>query len=216
MLTKYLSRIFLPPIENVIWQRPENGRNLYLTFDDGPQPYVTPAVLEILNSAKIPAVFFLSGMQLEKYEKDLPKLDYNSHEIANHGFSHTPCNLQSTLQVVREIEKTDHLIKRIFNRSTRLFRPPYGIWDGGLEKALKEQHKTMILWSLLSNDFKWPVSKILDFLAVHIEPGDIIVFHDSEQSSSTIVKVLPEFIDLALKMDFQFKSLHPLNGFGKS
>ncbi len=204
MVTKFLSRLFLRPMENILWQLDDNEQKLYLTFDDGPFPEVTDNVLNILASQNVPATFFLSGIQLEMQKDRSRKLDYGIHEIGNHGYFHAPWNLKSQKTLTEEIERTDKLIQKFFERKPRLYRPPYGLWGQAVEAVLQQPGKKMVLWSLLSRDYKWPVSRVLDYLSGNLESGDIIVFHDSGQSRSTVTEALPRFIDDAHARGFHF------------
>jgi len=177
---------------------------IFLTFDDGPCPAVTMGVLEILNHYKIPALFFLTGLHIQENQTQLKNLPFAAHRLGNHGFFHEPIIFKSVSRLVNELRQTDELIQKFFNKHTIYFRPPYGIWGPQLSLALRSNPKRLVLWSLLANDFKWPADRIYDHLIKAVEPGDIIVFHDSEQAGKRVLEVLPRFIDYCLQNRFEF------------
>jgi peptidoglycan/xylan/chitin deacetylase (PgdA/CDA1 family) len=207
MVYKKLAGLFLRSMPGVIWRKNSQNQRLVLTFDDGPDPAVTPRILEMLDRFKIPAVFFLSGARIEKNSKELTHINYGPHIIGNHGYRHCPFIGSSSSKYRKDIKKTDDLIRKYFRRDTIFFRPPYGIWGPGLEKVLESKQKKLVLWSLMANDFKWPPQKVYNFLCDNLEKGDIIVFHDGEKYQETVLDVLPRFIEHCLSRNFRFEGL---------
>ncbi len=205
ILHKWLARIVYPTFDNLLWHLPRREKVLYLTFDDGPFPEVTHQILEILKKFRVQAIFFLSGTSLEKYRKDVPKLNYQGHRLANHGYQHLPLVLQSVAALRQEIQRTDDLIRELIGPPSTLFRPPYGLFGPALLKVLKMSRKDMVLWSLMSYDFRWEAPKVLEFLKQNIQNGDILVFHDSPLAEKTTVAVLPEFLDYCLSSGYHFR-----------
>ena len=203
-LHKALGNVVFPAFQNLIWRLPSRQKTVYLTFDDGPYPPVTTAVLEILRHYGVPAVFFLSGETLYRFRSALQTLDYTTYRLGNHGFRHHPYFCLSRKQLRREIRLTDALIRRVRGEASDLFRPPYGIFGAAVNHELEKLGKDLVLWSLLSNDFKWEASRVLAHLQKKLQPGDIVVFHDSEQSKQTIIKVLPDFIDFCIRNGYRF------------
>lgn len=207
MVYKKLAGLFLRSSPGVIWKKSTGYQSIVLTFDDGPDPTVTPRILKMLKQYKIPAVFFLSGAQIEKNSRELKHINYGSHIIGNHGFLHFPFIGRSSSQYHVDINKTDNLIREYFRRDTIFFRPPYGIWGPGLEKVLDSKQKKLVLWSLMANDFKWPPQKVYNFLCHNLEKGDIIVFHDRGKYQETVLEVLPRFIEHCLSRNYRFGGL---------
>jgi peptidoglycan/xylan/chitin deacetylase (PgdA/CDA1 family) len=203
-LQKRFFKIVLPAFPDLIWKVPASTDKIFLTFDDGPYPAVTEGVLEILNHYKISALFFLTGLHIEENQTQLKNLAFEAHRLGNHGFFHEPIIFKSVSRLVDEIKHTDELIQKFFNKHTIYFRPPYGIWGPQLSSALKSNPKRLILWSLLANDFKWPTERIFNHLIRGLEPGDIIVFHDSEKAGKKVLEVLPRFIDYCLQNHVDF------------
>jgi peptidoglycan/xylan/chitin deacetylase (PgdA/CDA1 family) len=204
---KKLAKIFYPGFKNLIWHLHGPAKTIFLTFDDGPYPETTGNLLEILSQFKVPAHFFLTGKRIEEYGLNIKRLDFTHHKLGNHGYSHHPLILSSGSFLQKEISKTDRLLEDLLSSSTTLFRPPYGIWGPGLYKILKRMKKDLILWSLMSNDFKWSPQKCKQFLKKNIQPGDIVLFHDSPVSFETTSQILPDFISFCLSQGYQFRLL---------
>jgi len=207
MLYRLLAKIVLAAFPEILWKRSGDRKNLYLTFDDGPDPEITPQVLQILKKYRVPAVFFLLGEKLASHKNNLKQINYQGHKIGNHGFSHDPLILRSRKALLDAIQETDRLIQHEFKQTPIYFRPPYGIWGPTLTQQLKNSRKQMVLWSLMAFDFKWNADKVLSYLSKSVSGGDIIVFHDSPQSRHTILKTLPDFIKLCQGRGFNFRLL---------
>ncbi len=190
---------------NLVWNLPHSRNTAYLTFDDGPYPEITRKVLEILNHYHVSATFFLSGYQIDQFASQLKKLKYDGHTLGNHSYYHNPLFFKSKNALIQEISSTDSLIYKFFNQNVNLFRPPYGIWGPGLCNILNKMGKDLILWSLMSNDFKWPPKKCEEYLKKNLRTGDIIVFHDSPVGNHTVIDVLPKFIEFCLIENYEFR-----------
>ena len=214
---RFLAGIFFRPFGDIIWPLPnhfaqrEKGRSIYLTFDDGPYPPVTKRVLEILREFKVPATFFLSGSKLFAHRAMAKGFDYEGHSIGNHFFNHVPAFGFGSRKILRELDLTDRLIEQNFGKRSQLFRPPYGIFGPALLKALRKRNKRMILWSLMSNDFKWEAERTIDYLKRSVRDGDVIVFHDSAQTEKVVPEILPEFIRYCRKKRLEFETISTTN-----
>ncbi|MFZ0390911.1 MAG: polysaccharide deacetylase family protein [Calditrichia bacterium] len=204
---KQLAAIFFAPFAEIIWRDSAAGERIYLTFDDGPVPQVTGQILNILAKFSVPATFFLLGERIDQFQGQLAGEDYRGHALANHGYFHRPHILGSCRNWLEELKKTDELIGGNWQPPENLFRPPYGIFGPGLRKTLAAQKKKMILWSVMSNDFKWPRQKAFAFLKKNTRPGDIVVFHDSVQTAEITPFVLPEFIIWCRDKGWKFSPL---------
>jgi peptidoglycan/xylan/chitin deacetylase (PgdA/CDA1 family) len=202
-----MGRIVYPAFSNLIWRLPEKINTLYLTVDDGPYPDITQYILNVLDCRKIPATFFFCGMIVNRYQKQLMKLDFKNHQIGNHGYYHYPFIFNKKKRMSTEIKLTDDLITKVFNIHTKLFRPPFGIWGPALNNILEDENKDLVLWSLMSNDFKWEPKKVYNHLIRNLQSGDIVVFHNSPKSKLTMEKVLPDFLDYCIEKKYRFKIL---------
>lgn len=211
---RLLARIFYRPYEDVVWRFPavdsnhKEQKKIYLTFDDGPYPPVTKKILSLLKELKVPATFFLSGEKVFAYRRAVGKMNYKGHSIGSHFFHHVPILGLSKKKILQELNLTDQLLNENFKQNSRLFRPPYGIFNRSLLKTLQEQNKRLILWSLMANDFKWSTEKVIHHLTESVRSGDVIVFHDSEKSENVVQEVLPEFIKYCKKNGFEFEKIN--------
>ncbi len=202
---KQLANVVYPVFDNLLWRLPRKQKTLYLTFDDGPFPEATERILHILRDYRVSAVFFLSGQALQKYREEVKQLDYSGHRLGNHGFTHVPYLLQPLSELIRQIRTTDMLMNELVGSPSTLFRPPFGMFGPALLKALDRLRKDMILWSLMSYDFKWSPERTLNYLKQNVENGDIIVFHDSCKSYQTTLNVLEPFLEYCLTAGFEFR-----------
>ncbi len=191
---RQLARLFYAPYPNIVWNGAPDNQTIYLTFDDGPYPPVTYPLLHMLRRYGVPATFFLSGEAMEEHHKYMPRLDYRGHQIGNHLYHHVPLFGLTKKRLVTEINRTDQLIYEHLNTLSTIFRPPYGVFSPQLFPALQSTSKKMVLWSLMANDFKWDKYKVLDHLYQSVQPGDIIVFHDSPKTAGNLLEIMPQFI----------------------
>jgi len=204
---KWAANWIFPTVKNIIWRIPQNKRTIFLTIDDGPSPQGTCEILQILSELKVRATFFLSGIMIYRNRRYLDALNFEGHQLGNHGFFHHPYMFIPTKMMQKEIELTDKLIFKQFKRRSILFRPPHGIFGPRLENVLNRLNKKLIFWSLMSNDFKWDPQKVLNHLKKNLAPGDIVVFHDSSNHIKTTLQVLPEFLEYCLQNEFEFSVL---------
>ena len=192
----------------LIYRYPADEKQIYLTFDDGPHPEVTPWVLELLKQEQIKATFFCVGSQIEKYPEIFKQIVVAGHQIGNHSSRHengwqTKANLYKD-----STDKTEQLIAQ-HGISSKLFRPPYGRITPKQIKLLKQAGYKIVMWSLLSGDFysKLDPVQALAFLNKNTRPGDIIVFHDSVKAFENLKAILPEYIVDLKNRGFIFQSL---------
>ncbi|TYC15549.1 polysaccharide deacetylase family protein [Bizionia gelidisalsuginis] len=153
-----------------------------ITFDDGPNPEFTPQVLALLKQYNAKATFFCIGRQIEKHPDLLKAITNDGHAIGNHSYSHSKTIGFSTKKSwLKEIERTDALIKQTTGRQTKLFRPPFGVTTPHLASALKTTNHTCVGWSNRSFDtfFKSPKT-ISKRVLKRIKPGGIILLHDNQ------------------------------------
>jgi peptidoglycan/xylan/chitin deacetylase (PgdA/CDA1 family) len=176
---------------------------LFLSFDDGPDPYSTPGLLEILKKYGIKALFFCNGRAAEKYPELVKMIISEGHIVGNHGNKHMNGWITPTSKYI------DDVIKASAFTSSRLFRPPYGRMTLRQYRKLKIDYK-ILFWDLMPYDFdiSFGVSNSLRVLKENIRSGSVIVFHDSRQSLAR--DILPEYIDYCHSKEFRF-ALPPLS-----
>lgn len=181
-------------------------RSIALTFDDGPDKSITPAVLDILRKEGISAAFFCIGSKADDNPDLLERMDREGHVVGGHSYSHNFFfDLFSSERMTEEMQKTEAAIRRGINRKIKMFRPPYGVTNPALAKALDKMKYQAIGWSLRSKDtVTTDERRLLERVTGKLKPGDIILFHDTK---SQTVNVLEKFIKFAKEHDFGFERL---------
>lgn len=161
---------------------PTNEKILALTFDDGPHPEITPLILDILKKYNIQAVFFCIGDNIEKNKKLTNRIVNEGHLIGNHTNRHNyNFPFFSSRRMKMEIDASwDRIVSTDFPNPPRLFRPPFGITNPSLRRALKNSGYTVVGWNIRSLDtvIKDPVV-VVRRVTQKIKPGSIILLHDS-------------------------------------
>ncbi len=186
-----------------IWKQPDNN-SVYITFDDGPHPTITPYILELLNSYNAKATFFCVGNNVAKYAEVAQLITNNGHSIGNHTMNHTNGWKSSVKKYIREVLLADRWIK------SKLFRPPYGRIKKQQANYLKKKGFTIIMWSLLTKDYDQSLSpeNCWEGFAHKIKAGDIIVFHDSEKAYERLHYCLPKLLAYCKENNLEMKALN--------
>jgi len=203
---KYILRSKLLPDKLFLFNKSSKEKILYLTFDDGPVPGVIEPLLDLLDKYQVKATFFVIGKRVEKYQALTTEIFHRNHQIANHSYTHVNFNRLSSKDKHQEIDKTNQVIKQVTGENCTLFRVPQGRWNIGLLISLLFKKMTAIHWSRDSMDFmKEPASTIIQ--RFHDQPataGDIILFHDD---NDTCIEVLKTLIPWWQSQGFTFKAL---------
>ncbi len=183
----------------------DQQKTIAITFDDGPSEY-TPAVLDILAAYDVKATFFCVGKAAEAYPEIVKRIYAEGHIIGNHSFSHHALfDFFRANKMTADLSKTHALMEKLISKKLRLFRPPYGVTNPALARAVKRLNYLSIGWSLRSFDtLKWKNEKTLARLERKLKAGDIILFHDNRENCPELVK---SFIEMALARQFEIKSL---------
>ena len=186
----------------------KNLKKISLTFDDGPNPVLTEKLLDILEKHSTPATFFMIGKNIEQYPEIARKVSEKGHIIGNHSYYHAnKFDMQSSKKMLAEIIKTNELIKSIINKEPTLFRPPFGITNPMLAKAVKNSKMHSIGWSLRSLDTMKTKNGTIKKLKARVKNGDIILLHDSNKD---ICKIVDEFIIYTKNIGIEIVSLEEL------
>jgi peptidoglycan/xylan/chitin deacetylase (PgdA/CDA1 family) len=168
------------------------GKEIALTFDDGPDPIQTPIILELLKTAGFKATFFCIGERLQNHPELTKKIIDDGHTIGNHTYSHSNWfPLFPARKMKNEIESTQKLIEQYYPADVQWFRPPFGVTNPTLAKALKHKNLKIAGWSIRSFDTKnLPKEKILNRITSKLKPGEIILMHDTSQHIEWILTEL--------------------------
>lgn len=196
--SKVLKKIY----PSLIWDMPNAEKCLYLSFDDGPIPEVTPYVLDVLAQFNVKATFFCIGDNVRKHPKVFDRLVSEGHAIGNHTFNHLNGWYTST---DRYLENIDECSKYT---GSSLFRPPYGRISPNQIKAIKQEmpDTKIIMWDVLSGDFdpKIDDEKCYQNVTRHAVSGSIIVFHDSLKAYQRLKDSLPKALAFWKEQGFEF------------
>jgi len=189
-------RIFFP---NFTWRRTTSSKVIYLTFDDGPVPEVTPLVLDILDKYGWKATFFCVGENVQKHPKLYNEILQRGHKTGNHSFNHIKGFNFSTEEYVSNVRKASEYIK------STLFRPPYGRIKPKQANILKREYE-IILWDVITHDYNKSLSSEIVFNNVknNLRKGSIVVFHDSIKAKENILTVLPKAIEFWESKNYSF------------
>jgi peptidoglycan/xylan/chitin deacetylase (PgdA/CDA1 family) len=168
-------------------------RILALTFDDGPDKEITPRVLDLLKEHQVPAAFFCIGHKIINNPGLIKRMDEEGHVIGNHGYSHNYLfDLYSAKRIGKELQTTRKLVYKITGRNMKWFRPPYGVTNPPLAKALKRMRLYAIGWSLKSKDTVIAEEeRLFRRISEKLQPGAILLFHDTKKHlPATLEKLL--------------------------
>jgi peptidoglycan-N-acetylglucosamine deacetylase len=181
------SNFFLPSLSKAETDK----KNIILSFDDGPSPAITPLILDILRDFNCKAIFFCIGKNIPGNEHILKRMILEGHIVANHSFSHSYWfDFFSSKRVMTELRNTNEEIFRATGLRSKLFRPPYGVTNPMIAKALKDLHLSSIGWNKRSLDTViYDNQIVLERISKNTAPGDIILLHDSVSRSTEILKV---------------------------
>jgi peptidoglycan/xylan/chitin deacetylase (PgdA/CDA1 family) len=188
------------------------SKQLALTFDDGPEPVITPQVLAVLKEYSISATFFLSGPAIESTPGLVKSIVNNGHCLGNHGYKHVPADTLPETEVIYGFNKTDDLIKETSGQPAVSFcRPPYGKETKSYRGWINKKTGYTVHWSLDSYDYRkeFNPDKIVEMMLEDVQNGDIILFHDTRPGTPEILRiVLPLLIERKyrfIRLDEKFK-----------
>tara|TARA_B100000809_G_scaffold266359_1_gene328696 strand:- start:1637 stop:2308 length:672 start_codon:yes stop_codon:yes gene_type:complete len=200
---KFVHRLF----PKRVWAFPNSKNSIYLTFDDGPIPEVTLWVIQVLKQYKAKATFFCIGDNVNKHPEVFQQVIEEGHSIGNHTFNHLNGWKTKTEDYINNCKKCEHTLNLVQDdKSTirnqeseinNLFRPPFGKLTVRQSKNLQKKGYHIIMWDVLSADFDTKISKekCLENVLKNIQPGSIVVFHDSLKSNEKLRYVLPKVLD---------------------
>lgn len=167
-------------LTRIMWEGTPDSDALALTFDDGPDPEITPLVIDTLDEAGGRGTFFLLGDQVKKHPGTARMIVERGHLIGNHSMTHPKMFLIGKKYVKREIDDAQKVISDATGVETKLFRPPYGLFDFTCADAVKRRKMSLVLWTVLSGDYSDdPPEKVFNTVEPFIRPGAIQVFHDT-------------------------------------
>lgn len=188
-----------------IWEIKTNEKKIFLSFDDGPHPHITPLVLEELKKYNAKATFFCIGDNVSKYPDVYKKIIDEGHTVGNHTHNHlNGWKIGDKLYLDNIAIAQKHI-------DSDLFRPPYGRitrFQLNQLKKLRFNLKT-IMWTVLSGDFNKSISKegCRDNVVLNAREGSIVVFHDSEKAREKMMFALPEVLKYFTAKGYVFEKI---------
>jgi peptidoglycan/xylan/chitin deacetylase (PgdA/CDA1 family) len=185
-----------------IWNTTTKGA-VYLTFDDGPHPTITPFVLHLLKNYNAKATFFCIGKNVQLYPTIYSQLQEDGHRIGNHTHNHLNGWKNKNKAYIKNVLQAERCI------NSKLFRPPYGRIKGKQAAFLIKRGYKIVMWSLLTGDFDINLSpeQCWGDMQKNIKEGDIIVFHDSEKAWERLRYCLPKLLEYCKNNNLQVLSL---------
>ena len=189
---------------NFNWSVPTSDKVLYLTFDDGPIPEVTPAVLTILKQFQAKATFFCVGNNVAKYPEILAQVRAQGHTVGSHTSQHLSGWNTENIEYYHDVRHAANLV------GSSLFRPPYGRLKPKQAQFLT-RHYQVVMWDVLSGDFDTTISKetCLKNVLSAAERGSIVVFHDSVKAAERMLYALPRVLEHFSRKGYRFEALQP-------
>lgn len=186
------------------WHESREEKCIYLSFDDGPIPIVTPFVLKTLKKFNVKATFFCIGDNVRKHPEIFEEICKDGHALGNHTFHHVNGWKTDDETYLDEFEKCQTLVH------STVFRPPYGRIKRSQISKLKKQYPDLkiVMWDVLSHDYHSGLSPktCLNNVLNHAENGSIVVFHDSLKAQKRLEYALPLALDYWIKKGYQFKT----------
>lgn len=192
-----LIKLFYP---NVLWREKTKEKIVYLTFDDGPIPQVTPWVIEELKKHNIKATFFCVADNVRKHPEIFESLANNDFVVGNHTYSHKPVSKTGIDDYIKDIEKSKKYI------SSNIFRPPHGIIYPWHVRKIRQHFKKIVCWDVLTMDYRndLTANDVFENVKKFVRPGSVIVFHDSLKAWDRLQYALPMTIEYLKKEGYSF------------
>ena len=187
------------------WKIPSKTEKVvYLTFDDGPIPQITPWVLDLLDKHKIKATFFCVGDNVRKNPDIYQQILKNGHVTGNHTFNHLQGIRTRTKNYIKNADMAGDYI------SSKLFRPPHGHIRIRQFFKLRKKYK-IVLWDVVTRDYSIHMTpdKVFENVKRYTRNGSIIVFHDSIKAEKNMKEALPRSIEWLKEQGYAFKLITP-------
>ena len=176
----------------VLAAMPRGAGSLYLTFDDGPDPHYTPALLDLLRQHQVRATFFLIGAKVESHPQLVQRMLAEGHRLGNHSYSHPNFNRLSLAGKMTEIDRTDRLLEGFDGIRHHGVRPPSGAFSVALTLHLARQRRRLMYWSYDSLDYqRLPPQELVERMrAKPPRAGDIVLMHDDNDCCTRMLETL--------------------------
>ncbi|MGN0213399.1 MAG: polysaccharide deacetylase family protein [Muribaculaceae bacterium] len=185
-----------------VWRIQKKKKCVYLTFDDGPIPEVTPWVLDTLDRYGVKATFFMVGDNVHRHPELLEEVLRRGHSVGNHTMNHMQGRKVTTETYIDNIERANALIH------TNLFRPPHGLMRFAQSKAVRANY-SVIMYDVVTRDYAGNIDGegVLANVKRFARKGSIIVFHDSLKAEKNMKYALPKAIEWLLENGYELEKI---------
>ena len=189
---------------NRVWQIPTTQKEIFLSFDDGPHPRITPLVLDMLATHGAKASFFCIGDRVKRYPDIYQRILDEGHAVGNHTFHHLNGWKTNDTDYLTNITEAALCI------DSMLFRPPYGRMKESQANAISKMGYKTIMWTVLSGDYDKSLSpeECAQRVLGNIKPGYIHLFHDSEKAEKNMIHALGKLLDATKMKGFQCEKIN--------
>ena len=187
---------------------PTTNRTVNLTYDDGPNPETTPALVKLLDEEGIKATFFFIGSHIEKYPELVEMVFKSGHTVANHSYSHPFMPGLSRARMAAEIDRTNDLIEGITGEKAHLFRPPYGIIDGRGAKLLESRRMSPVYWGAVTEDWRnIGADAVVDHIMKRLPTAQLIVMHEGHDIAEQCLSASATIIGRVKDLGYHFAAI---------
>jgi peptidoglycan/xylan/chitin deacetylase (PgdA/CDA1 family) len=187
-----------------VWRIPATQKLLYLSFDDGPHPTITPKVLDMLTAHGAKASFFCIGDRVKRFPDIYQRIIDEGHAVGNHSFHHLNGWKTNDDDYGNDVENAAKVI------DSSLFRPPYGRMKGSQARAISAKGFKTIMWTVLSGDYDKKIgpAECAKRVLNNIEPGFIFLFHDSEKAEKNMLIALEKLLEVSKLKGFRCEKIN--------
>ncbi len=212
MYLHFTNRFIHKVFPHFIWKINTAEKVIFLTFDDGPIPQITPWVLDELDKYKAKATFFCVGDNIGKNPLIFEQIISKGHTVANHTFNHlngwqtADETYLENVQLCKDYLQNYQQDIKIDTR--QLFRPPHGRLSATQSKILRNDYQ-IVMWDVLTGDFDQKLDKdiCLQKAIKYTNKGSIVVFHDSQKAKKNLYHALPRYLEHFNNQGFRFEKL---------
>jgi peptidoglycan/xylan/chitin deacetylase (PgdA/CDA1 family) len=187
-----------------VWQIPTTQKTVYLTFDDGPHPAITPVVLDMLAEYGAKASFFCIGDRVKRFPDIYQRILDEGHAVGNHTYHHLNGWKSSKKDYLANVREASQCIE------SWMFRPPYGRMKESQANAISKMGYKTIMWTVLSGDYDRSLSpeQCAQRVLGNINPGYIHLFHDSEKAEKNMIHALGKLLEATKMQGFKCEKIN--------
>ncbi len=199
--------------KDLMWKGPSHDgeKAIYLTFDDGPTPHLTPLLLDILNEMRVKATFFLLGRQVAAHPDLAREIVRRRHAVGVHGYAHLDAWETDADKIETDLRESVSALHSVTGSQPHLYRPPYGRFTRRTRKVAAELGLRMVMWGVMPGDYLSGVTtdQLSDRVMRRLKPGSIIVLHDSANANvrQYTAPAVRDILERALNAGWTFRAL---------